>query len=457
MSLRWRLIGGIVLLLSVLWTVTSVWFYFDVRGELRGVLDDRLASSAEMVQGLVRSGGLELPAPGEQRAAPRTAIAASLPTNVTCQLWTTGGRLVTAASRAPRLSANSIPDGFSTHQVGGETWRVFALTVPDSDLRILTSEPLTQRSTLVRDVGVAVTAPFLMALPLTVLLVWAGVQRGLQPLERLRRAVQSRDADSLESLPAYGIPREVSPLVTALNGLFTRLSNAFERERRFTADAAHELRTPLAGIKAQLQIVRAADGATRERALNHVELGLERMNRLVDQMLTLARIESELSAHNQTPESNAGEVARAVVRELEPTAVERGVNLTLLDEGTEIHAPLPAAMLEVAIRNLTENALYHCSAGGSVLITVSGPPLRISVIDEGPGLPPEELTRVTERFYQGETGKTGTGLGLHMVAVVADRYGLQLLLSNREDRPGLEATLMATDEPTLTDENISET
>lgn len=442
MSLRWRLIGGIVLLLSVLWALTSVWFYFDVRGELRGVLDERLASSAEMVQGLVRNGGLELPAPDEQRAEPRSAIAASLPTNVTCQLWTTGGRLVTAASRAPRLSASAIPDGFSSHQVGGESWRVFALTDPDSGLRILTSEPLAQRSTLVRDVGVAVTAPFLVALPLAILLVWAGVRRGLQPLDRLHRAVQSRDADSLDPLPTHGVPREVYPLITALNALFTRLANAFERERRFTADAAHELRTPLAGIKAQLQVVRAADGAVRDRALTHVEVGLERMNRLVDQMLTLARLESESTAQHQTAESDAGDVARAVVRELESNAIERGVELALQGGDMDILAPLPAAMLEVAIRNLAENALHHCSSGGRVLITVSGPPLRISVIDDGSGLPPEELTRVTERFYRSETGETGTGLGLHMVAVIADRYGLTLQLTNRQDRTGLEASVI---------------
>lgn len=440
MSLRWRLIGGIVLLLSALWALTSVWFFIDVRSELRDVLDERLASSAEMVQGLVRRGDLELPAPG-QRADPLTPVSASLPSDITCQLWTTGGRLLTAASTAPRLAADVIPDGFSTRTVAGQSWRVYALTDPESDLRILTSEPLERRSTLLRDVGLAVTAPFLVLLPVVMGLVWLGVRRGLLPLERLRRAVQTRDADSLEPLRADDVPAEVSPLVASLNDLFDRLGQAFQRERRFTADAAHELRTPLAGVKAQLQIVRAADGTTRERALAHAESGLDRMSRLVDQMLMLARLEADTGNGEKEVHCDADAVARAVLGELEPMAAERGVELVLDSPGRGATAPMPAALLHTALRNLLENAVRQSPSGGHVHLALCDAPLRVEITDEGPGLPDNELARVTERFHRAETGGTGTGLGLYIVTAIATRYGLRLRLANRGDGPGLTAVL----------------
>jgi signal transduction histidine kinase len=393
-----------------------------------------------MVQGLVRRGDLELPGPG-QRADPPTPLDASLPGDITCQLWTTGGRLLTAASTAPRLAADVIPDGFSTRTVAGQSWRVYALTDPESDLRILTSKPIERRATLLRDVGLAVTAPFLVLLPVVMALVWLGVRRGLRPLERLRRAVQTRDADSLEPLRADDVPAEVSPLVASLNDLFDRLGEAFQRERRFTADAAHELRTPLAGVKAQLQIVRAADGTTRERALAHAESGLDRMSRLVDQMLMLARLESDTGNDEKEVHCDADAVARAVLGELESMAAVREVDLVLDSPGSGVTAPIPAALLHTALRNLLENAVRHSPDGGHVHLALCDAPLRIAITDEGPGLPGDELARVTERFHRAETGGTGTGLGLYIVTAIAARYGLRLELANRSDGTGLTAVL----------------
>lgn len=441
MSLRWRLIGGIVLLLSALWTLTSVWFFIDVRSELRGVLDERLASSAEMVQALLRRGDLELPAPGQQQPEPPLPLSASLPTDITCQLWTTGGRLLSAASTAPRLAADAIPDGFTTRTVAGQSWRIYALTDPEGDLRILTSEPLERRAALLRDVGVAVTIPFLVILPIAIGMVWLGVRRGLRPLERLRRAVKTRDAESLEPLRADDVPAEVSPFVAALNGLFDRLGQAFQRERRFTADAAHELRTPLAGIKAQLQIVRAADGPARERALAYAESGLDRMSRLVDQMLMLARLEAG-STGSGDEQCDPAEVAREVARELQPALDEREVELSIHTDTRETSATLPSAMLHTALRNLLENALRASPSGGHIAIDIVAAPLCIRVVDEGPGLTAQERERVVERFYRSKSEKgTGSGLGLHIVVAIADRYGLRLQLENRQERQGLVASL----------------
>lgn len=445
MSLRWRLIGGIAMVLSALWALTAVWFFFDVRAELREVLDARLASSAQMVEGLIGRGDLRLPPPAASApAAEAISPRLSAPGGLTCQLWTLGGRLITAARDAPALAADSIPDGFSNRMVAGEPWRVYALTDLDSGLRILTAERQGLRMALVRDVAMAVSAPFVLVLPATILLVWAAVRRGLVPLERLRRSIHSRNADALDAISERGVPPEVAPLVSALNGLFTRLSSAFERERRFTDDAAHELRTPLAGVKTQLQVARAADGAIRERALAQAGMGLDRMSRLVTQILLLARLDTQPAGGVEPDDCEVDVAVASVLRELSPAAAQHDVTLARHGNPTNATAPLPASMLHTALRNLVENAINHSPARAQVVVEAVLTPsrVRLRVLDDGPGIPPAELTRVTGRFYRAATtGSPGTGLGLSIVAAIAHRYDLGLRLENRRPGTGLIASL----------------
>lgn len=440
MSLRWRLIGGIVLLLSALWSATTVWFFFDIRSELREVLDARLASSASMVQGLISRGDLRLPLAAATEALPPAASRPlSLPTELACQLWTLEGRLISAARNTPALPASEIPEGFSNRLVAGEPWRVYALTDWNNGVRIITAERQSLRLALVGDVAKAVSAPFLIVLPATILLVWVAVRRGLVPLERLRRSIVARNAGALEPIGEQGVPAEVLPLVGALNGLFARVTEAFERERHFTGDAAHELRTPLAGIKAQLQIAQSADGAIRERALRQAEEGVDRMSRLVSQMLLLARLETEPEELSEPDFCEAGDELRAVLQTLRPLVARREVQLLLQNATVAAAVQVPASMLHAALRNLLENSIHHTPPGKQVTITTELTPaqLRLRIVDEGPGIPPEALARITRRFYRVAVANTGTGLGLSIVAAIAQRYGMRLHLENRPERAGL--------------------
>lgn len=444
MSLRTRLVAGIVALLSGLWALAAVWFFLDLRSELRDVLDARLAASARMVQGLIERGDLRLPPPTAQPAAPSAASPLpALPADLSCQLWTRQGRLITASRGAPAVAAGAIPDGYSNRTVAGESWRVYALTDAASGVRILTSERRGLRIALVRDLATAVSAPFLLVLPAMVFLVWLVVRRALGPLERLRRSIQARAPEALEAIPDRDIPPEVGPLVAAINGLFSRLSGVLERERRFTGDAAHELRTPLAGIKTQLQIARAAEGPIRERALAQAEAGLDRMSRLVDQMLLLSRLEAQPPSGSEPPACDPVGEARAVFQELQNAAGQRGITLTLAGEPGAA-AALPPSMLHAVLRNLVENAIRHAAEGGQVTVEVERGPaeVEVRVIDDGPGIPPQELSQVTRRFYRAaSTDGPGTGLGLAIVAAIAQRYGLGLSLENRREATGLIARL----------------
>lgn len=444
MSLRWRLIGGIVVVLSVLWVVTAVWFFFDVRAELREVLDARMASSARMVQGLLDRQELRLPNASAVPAGVSGMDASILPTGTICQLWSLDGQLITTARGGPLLPAGAIPDGISNQVVNGERWRVFALTDPANGMRILTAERRDLRRSLIMDMALKLAAPMALVLPAMVLLVWVAVRRGLIPLDRLRRSIQARSADALEPIPAEGVPQELSPMVNALNGLFARVASAFERERRFTGDAAHELRTPLTGIKAQLQIGRAAEGEIRDRALAQAEAGVDRMSRLVTQMLMLARLEAQPSAAKEQERAQVDQVLTEVMRELQPLAAHRGLTLSRRGTPLDTAAALPPLMLHAALRNLLENAIRHGAPGGRVEVhceQLAGSS-RIDIVDSGPGLPEAELARVSARFYRSKTtDQAGTGLGLSIVAAIAQRYGLRFGLANRTDSPGLIASL----------------
>ncbi len=449
MSLRKRLMLAIAMLLTVLWLAAIAWFLVDVRGELQEVLDARLASSAHMVQGLLSRGDLQVD-PGrlatqslEHQALPK------LPTQLSCQLWTLDGSVLTFSDEAPPLSEEPEADGFSTQYVEGQLWRVYTLTDPENGIRIATAERHSLRTVLVRDVAVAVSLPFLLALPGMGLLIWVGVGRGLKPLLNLRDTIRSRHADSLEALSKKDVPAEVIPLVQALNGLFSRLSETIERERRFTGDAAHELRTPLAGIKTQLQIARNIDGEARLHALAQAGKGVDRMTSLVAQLLTLARVDA-LEPHGQLSETSGAElqqvlhdVSEEVSAAADIAAVRLQVSSNETSEFSGRSVGMPMDMLHTALRNLVDNAVNHSPSGTTVYLSVSiqDEMVSICVTDSGPGLDETRLSQVTRRFYRAGSRGTGSGLGLSIVEAICERYGADLSLSNRLAQTGLEACI----------------
>ena len=449
MSLRKRLMLGIALLLTVLWLAAIAWFLVDVRGELRDVLDARLASSAHMVQGLLARGDLQVdPGRFASAAADRHDLP-QMPTRISCQLWTLDGQVLTYSDEAQPLTEEPDTDGFSTQYVQGQLWRVYALTDPVNGIRIATAERQSLRTVLVRDVALAVSLPFLLALPGMGLLIWVGVGRGLKPLLNLRDTIRSRHANALEALPEQEVPSEVVPLVQALNALFARLSETIERERRFTGNAAHELRTPLAGIKTQLQIAQNADGETRRHALAQANKGVDRMTRLVAQLLTLARVDA-LEPDGQPPETSGAalqQVLRDVGEELRPAAdkaeVELEVSFAQVGELSDRWIRLPADMLHTALRNLLDNAINHSPSNGAVRLAVigAGDAVNICVIDSGPGLDETRLSGVTRRFYRASDRGTGSGLGLSIVEAICERYGADLSLENRSDQSGLQVCI----------------
>jgi signal transduction histidine kinase len=259
----------------------------------------------------------------------------------------------------------------------------------------------------------------------------------LQPLAAVALEIASRDSDHLVELRPARAPEEVRPLVEAINSLFTRVEQTLESERRFTADAAHELRTPLAALTAQAQVaMQARSAAEREHAMAQLATSLRRATRLVDQILTLARLDPE--DRPPTGRVDLGGLAEEVCARHGALALEKDIALELNAEPVTV--PGDSDMLRILLRNLVDNAIRYTPVGGQVTVAVTREGL--SVTDSGPGIPVEERARVFNRFHRlAGQDIEGSGLGLSIVARIAERHGAAISLDSGADGRGLKISV----------------
>lgn len=277
-------------------------------------------------------------------------------------------------------------------------------------------------------------APLLFGLPLLGAWIWFATRRGLAPLDRVAEEIAARAPERLDPVAPAVAPREVRPMLDAMNALFGRVAIALDQERRFTADAAHELRTPLAAIVAQAQVARRArDDAERDHALGQIAVGAQRAGRLVDQLLTLARLDP--AAGLPLAPVRLDELAAEVCADHGAAALEKNIAL-------ELDAPEPAVvagnadMLRALLRNLLDNALRYTPAGGKVGVGVTVDVLAVS--DSGPGIPAAERENALRRFHRLAGQETaGSGLGLSIAARIAELHGARLELADGIGAPGL--------------------
>lgn len=327
---------------------------------------------------------------------------------------------------------------------GGRLWRTYVLE--QGGVRVATADRIDLREALLRDVAMTAAVPFAVALAGSLAMLWFGVGRGLAPLERMRRVLAARRPDDDAPLPQARVPRELAPLVDTLARLLERVRSAMPRERRFTDDAAHELRTPLTGVKTHLQVLRLALRAQPQRedvrdALDHADAGVRRMQRTLEQLLLLARIDGEATPAAIEP-AEAAAAAQQAAREAQharlPGACIR------VDAAPDLPAvAVPEALLVSALRNLVDNALNAAPAASCVTLAIAARhgQVRFTVLDDGPGLSREECALATRRFWRASKNGPGSGLGLAITGAIAQRHGGSLRLAPREPR-GLCAELV---------------
>jgi two-component system, OmpR family, sensor histidine kinase QseC len=442
-SLRARLLGGVLGAVAIVWIGVAIAGYLRSRDEMEDLFDAHLAQSAALLVAQISGSGdddddgeLEL----ELEHAPELHRYAR---NVAFQVWERGRKLRMHSRSAPRTRLSAVEDGFSDASVDGVRWHVFSTWALDRRVLVQMAERADARDAVAAQIAGHLLLPLLVALPLLGVGLLIAIGRALAPLHALASAVASRDPQHLAPVAAERVPREVRALVDRLNELFARIEASLERERAFTADAAHELRTPLAAIRAQAQVAqRARDDAERAHALDQVIAGCDRATRLSEQLLTLARLETG-AWRERLVRCDLGDVARAVLAEVAPAAHARGV-------AVELHADAPVAvlgdapLLHVLLRNLVDNALRYGAGGSAVRVEIERsafhPVLR--VVDQGPGVPAAERTRVLDRFYRGlGSAESGAGLGLAIAARIVALHGATLTLDEGPDGRGLAVTV----------------
>jgi two-component system OmpR family sensor kinase len=288
----------------------------------------------------------------------------------------------------------------------------------------------------------AAVQPLIAAIPLLALIIAAVIRRQLWPLRAAVADIAARPPLALSPLPPMRLPNEVQPLVDEINRLLARLREALDHERRFVADAAHALRTPLAALQLQADVLEGvADPVERQARLTELRAGIRRAARLTHHLLALAR--SDAASTARPVRSDVDEALRNLAESYRSLAAARNVTLSL-----DLHAGCNVGLdpydLALAVGNLLDNALRYTAAGGTVLLRTRADDGQagIDVVDEGPGLPDAELSKVFARFYRAPGDTTGgSGLGLATVKSIVEKAGGEVTLQNRTDRPGLSARL----------------
>ncbi|AEG93982.1 ATP-binding protein [Ramlibacter tataouinensis] len=358
---------------------------------------------------------------------------------VLIQIWGLDGTLVFRSGPSP-LPPRAVL-GYSDAEVDGRRWRIYTLHTPMQTVQI--AQDRDARQARARALALQATLPMALLAPLLMLAVGWIITRSLAPVERMRRQVAARADDDLSPLPEQGLPQEVRPLVHELNLLFGRVDAAFAAQKNFVADAAHELRSPLAALRLQVQALRRAsdDASGREAAIARLQQGIERAIRLVGQMLVLARQEAGGEAAPVQPVALQALLQEAIGAAL-PQATARGIDLGLAAvEPATVQGR--AQELLILLNNLVDNAIKYAPPGGRVdlgLALEDGAPV-LTVEDSGPGIPEDQRERAFDRFHRlGSADEAaGSGLGLAIVRAIAQRHGASVRLDASARLGGLRA------------------
>ncbi|MCP4695733.1 MAG: hypothetical protein GY862_02620 [Gammaproteobacteria bacterium] len=443
-SLRGRLLFLLLTAVTILWGLISLWIFYETRHEAEEVYDAMIIRSARALLAIVvhRHEEGEL-AELERHLQTPVKQHHKYETKLTFLIHLARENQLLRSPFSPDFNLNDRRPGLHDVTVKGKCWRVFTLEDPASGILIKTGERYDVRNEMIEEIMESVLNPLFVGLPVLALLVWLSVGRGLRPLEAVTREIAARDPTWLQPVTIRQVPVEIQPLLNALNVLFQRLDQAFANERRFTADAAHELRTPLAGIKLQAEVaLRACEPEQQRQALNHILIGADRAAHLMEQLLELARMDALQTLEMETVkvEDVCGEVFSILLAQ----ANDKEIQLALEQEAGDLHANRTAIFL--LLRNLADNAIRYTPPHGQVCVrtgkTADGG-ICLGVADNGPGIPPDECQAVFERFRRGRHQNiSGSGLGLSIVRRIAELHRAKITLESGLDGKGLEVRVI---------------
>lgn len=361
--------------------------------------------------------------------------------NVEFQIWDKNGKLILHSQNALKTPFSNGKVGLSTLWLDGHTWRVNTGYNSNNHLTIMVAERANYRQELENRLTQDSVVVMLITYPFLGFLIWVIVGRGLDTLGRVAREVHQRAPSYLEPVDLESVPSEIEPLVSELNSLFRRLEAAFDREKRFTADAAHELKTPLAALNTQTQVaLRAVTDEEKREALFKVLYGVRRSTHVIQQLLTLSRMEPEAGL-TETTSVNLSKQAAEVAGMLAPQAIEKNIELELLAPDCKATIKGSITAIDILIRNLVDNAIRYSPPDSTVTIDIKEDDQHVTLIvqDNGPGIPEKLRKRVFERFFRVIGNNTmGSGLGLSIVQQIAKLHHAEIELRTPESGKGSE-------------------
>lgn len=425
-SIRFRLLVMILLSVLLLWTAVLCFTWWRTSQDINSVYDAELIQVAKLLAVATSHEAEEHDL--EDYNADLSDAGYSFP--LIFQIWNHHDRLMVRGPDAPELPlTDSLADGFTDAYFGGSGWRIYTMNLPTDKFRVQVARAHDVMERMVSDFVIDVIKPLLLALPLFGML-WYVVHRGLAPLRHVSNLIAERDYGHLSPVQVDHIPEESSRLVDEINALLVRLKESIDRNSRFTADVAHELRTPIAGMLVQLQFTDSdLTDSERQRVIEKVRSGLKRLNHVVNQLLTLASIEPEKIRQTFEP-LELGEVAGEVLADLSPAALEKGIELEL-DAAEPVELTGNRQLIGILISNLLQNAINFTPADGSVKVHLANVTNGVELVveDSGPGIPDDRKSWVFERLNRVPAGG-GSGLGLSIVKEICKVHHASISLSD---------------------------
>jgi two-component system sensor histidine kinase QseC len=453
-SIRARLLTAILLALIVILGATAWGSYEVAKHESEELFGARLATSARVLEAMVARAVqnatinealvIALPRELEQAGEYGSALGHPYETKIAFQVWRDDGTLLVRSMSAPVEPFSANVAGFSTQRVNGELSHVFVLQSGNTWVHVAEKDEV--RDELLHDFGIAVMTPLVVGALLLLVLVNALVLYGLKPLRQLAATIQSREPESLGPIELKEVPTEVRGVAGALNDLLGRVALAFERERRFTDAAAHELRTPIAALKIHAEnVTRAANERERAHSMARLMQALERASKLADQMLAYSRAQNGADSEPRMA-VNLCATVRDAAQQLEPLRVRKAQELVVTAAGAEdAHIVADPAKIQRLVFNLLDNASRYAPERSTIEVKIvkESALVTLSVSNGGPAIAPELRERVFEPYYRVPgSASDGSGLGLAIVKEVAARHGASVSLASVDGSNGTAVTVV---------------
>jgi two-component system sensor histidine kinase QseC len=447
-SISHFLLTSVIAAIIVVVSTVAYWTYQETAHEVEEIYDAELAQATRMLQTLLRNQfaftlsdlqhepSSKLAVPSFSSNKEINAFGHKYESKLAFFVWDEAGNIVLSNHAEPESLGFNPALGYGHERMGNYSWRTFSLHDAQLTVWIKVAQRSDIRDELVTEIIASNILPFLLVMPVLALLGWFAIQQGLLPLKKISAQIKHRQPSQLHPLDTRQVPMEITPLIEATNSFMERISNMITREREFMADAAHELRTPLASIRihaqnlgayltedtGQLLTVESFEKKSH-RALANIVSGVDRMSHVVEQLMTLARLE-----HPQTLAQEPIRLASLVQQmaaQLAPLALNKEQDLALdISDNSLILGHRPS--LETLIRNLIDNAIRYTPRGGHILLELflDAQRLVLRITDDGPGIRDEEKPRVWDRFYRLEHQEIeGSGLGLAIVRAIAEQHG----------------------------------